>query len=270
MFPLVALAVGAPHQKQPFTLTLAAPKQPLKAGARGRSTAPSPLSLHLRPTALRLDNVPLSKALEKLGNQVQGGYVLFGLELKLKNGREPLVKVDIPPGETVKGALGMIFYDLPDYKYESVSEHLINIYPVRAKEDPKDVLNILVPRLDIVDKQAGDILSRPKDFIPQLAERLAPPTRPGHTGGTPMSILSDVGPPTTTLHLRNVTVCQILNAASEATEEFPAKYMAYGWVYSFDPDPTLPAGGKHSWAVLWSVPYDWKHEADKTGGGPTK
>jgi hypothetical protein len=32
LFPLAALAVGAPNQKQPFTLTLAAPKEPLKAG----------------------------------------------------------------------------------------------------------------------------------------------------------------------------------------------------------------------------------------------
>ena len=32
LFPLAALAVAAPKEKQPFTLTLAAPKQPLKAG----------------------------------------------------------------------------------------------------------------------------------------------------------------------------------------------------------------------------------------------
>jgi hypothetical protein len=206
-----------------------------------------------------LDGVPLSSALGKLGSQVQGGYVLFGLELRLKNGREPSVKVDIPPGGNLQKALGIVFRDLPDYTYEPVSQHLVDVFPVGAKKDSSDLLNIPVPRLDIVGKQAGDVLSRPRDFIPQLAERLKGPTRGGPVAG---SILSDVGPPPITLHLRNVTVRQVLNAASEATGEFPAKYMPYGWIYSFDPEPQLPAGGKHSWGVLWCVPHDWKAKED--------
>ena len=32
LLAFAALAVGAPHQKEPFTLTLQVPKQPLKAG----------------------------------------------------------------------------------------------------------------------------------------------------------------------------------------------------------------------------------------------
>ncbi len=145
----------------------------------------------------------------------------------------------------------MVLHDLPDYSYESVSEHLVNVFPVGAKKDSRDLLNVPVPRLDIVGKQAGDVLSRPRDFIPQLAERLEGPTKGRAVAG---SILSDVGPPPITLHLKDVTVRQVLNAASEATGEFPAEYMPYGWVYSFDPEPQLPAGGSILGACFGACP----------------
>ena len=65
-----ALAEGAPHQKKPFTLTLVAPKQPLKAG--------QPLLLHLtvRNTSDRARWVPVTRGVF----WVRGAYEVHVLD----------------------------------------------------------------------------------------------------------------------------------------------------------------------------------------------
>ena len=214
----------------------------------------SPLNLSLSSAPITRNNVVLSQALGIVGAYVQGGYVLFGVELRAKDGKEPLVVLNLSAGSRLADGLQQIMGQIPGYKYEVISPHLINIYPTGAKEDPVDVLNTPVPEFDAVDVDPTQILSRPIDFIPELTDRLRPKTKRGFAGDW----LGPVNPPKVTLHLKNTTVRQILNATSEAMEQLPPDSQPLGWAYIFQPDPSLPAGGKHSWMFVFSAPRNWK------------
>jgi hypothetical protein len=216
------------------------------------------LGLPLFPVPLVRQNVPLTQALSDVGAYVRNGYVLFGVELRLKDGKEPTVNVNLKPGSTLGDGVRQVLQQAPGYTFEIVSEHLINIYPVGANQDPGDLLNLRVPRFDAVNAQPGDILTHPEMFIPELEARLVR-RRPGEPSGVCGTFLPGVGP--ATLHLRGVTVRQILNAATKATEKFPAERPPLGWACTFKADPTLPAGGVYTWDVHWSVPHDWKTQA---------
>jgi hypothetical protein len=231
----------------------------LALSVQATADEPDPLGLPLFPVPIVRQNVPLTQALSDVGAHVRNGYAQFGIELRLKDDREPQVNVDLKPGSTLGDALRQIFQQVPGYTFDVVSEHLIDIYPVGANKDASDLLNLRVPFFDAVDAQLGDILTRPQEFIPELKARLVR-RRPGEPGGVLGGPLSSVGP-TFTLHLRRVTVRQILNAVSQATEKFPAERSPLGWICSFKADPTLPAGGVYTWDVHWSVPHDWKTQA---------
>jgi hypothetical protein len=232
-------------------VALVSPIFPQKAGTHDES----PLNLSLFPGPITSDNLPLSQALGTVGAYVQGGYVLFGVELRTKDGKEPLVKVNLPSGSHLSDGLEQIMNQIPGYKYDVISPHMINIYPAGAKDDPADVLNIPVPQFDAADVDPAQILSGPADFIPQLAARLRPEGQPRGSVG---DIMRGVNAPSVTLHLEGTTVRQILNSTSDATGQLPPDSQPLGWFYIFQPDPKLPAGGKHSWRFLFSAPNNWK------------
>jgi len=226
------------------------------------------LDLPLAPVRVVQDKVPFSNAFEQIGIRVRNSFVLFGVETHLRGGKELAVSLDLPPGSTVGSALQQVLRQVPDYTYEIAGRHLINVYPLGAKTDAQNVLNTVVRRFDVAGEQASSILSAPEFFIPELKRRLAPPTEgaPGPSGYAGRG-LRGTAPPVT-LHLTSVTVRQILNAIAEATEQFPPQYAPLGWVYSFQPDPALPSGGKHTWAFLFCAPHNWKEEAEKQSTPP--
>jgi hypothetical protein len=158
-----------------------------------------------------------------------------------------------------------ILRQVADYKYEISGEHLINIYPSGAKRDPENPLNTRVKHFEVVNEQPSSLLTAPQLFFPELAHRLTPPTPPragppqptGHGG----VIMRGMGP-AVTVRLRSVTVRQVLNAITQATEQFPPQYSPVGWVYSFQRDPASPIGGVHSWMWLLSAPHGWKQETN--------
>lgn len=219
--------------------------------------------------AVPKDVVPLTDALSFMGNWVRGGYVLFGVEVRLEGGKQPAVKLQVEPGARLGSILHALLLQLPRYQFEVVSEHLIDIYPVGAKGDPKDALNLRVPAFDVAGVKAGAILNSPERFIPELKIRLTPKPEPGkqilelYVGGY------QAGPPVT-LHFRNVTVRDILNGVSKAMEETSLGSRPLGWVYSFEraPDPQIPL--VHSWKSLYSLPYDWRSRMEKAGQNPPK
>ena len=221
----------------------------------------SVLSLPIFPAPTIRDKIPFTQALGVVGAYVQKGYVLFGVELRPKDGQEPLVNVNLQPGTNLGDALRQVIDQVPGYQFQVVSAHMINVYPAGTEKDPQNVLNTIVRQFDADNLYPSDLLSRPQDFIAELKARLVPKKSkvpqpggyigPGITGGGP----------TVTLHLKNVTVRQILNAVSEAMEQFPPNLEPVGWLYSFQPDPNSPIGGKHSWMFLWSAPRNWKEQA---------
>lgn len=229
---------------------------PIHLPKAGRVYDKSPLDLSLFPAPIMRNNLALSQALGTIGAYVQGGYVLFGVELHTKDGNEPLVSVNLPPGRHLRDGLRQIMVQIPGYEYKLVSEHMINIYPSGGERDSKDLLNTLVPQFDAISVDPIQILISPSEYIPELEARLHPRTSAQPYGYGGVRTRSNL--PAVTLHLKNTTVREILNAASEAMEEFPPQYQPVGWAYLFQPDPSLPAGGKHLWMFIFSAPKNWK------------
>ena len=97
---------------------------------------------------LVLERVPLSRALAEVAVQVRGGYVLFGAEIWLADGAEPSVSGNLPSGSRLSDALHQIFLEAPSYTFEVISRHLIDVYPVNAKHNPSDALNLQVGQFD--------------------------------------------------------------------------------------------------------------------------
>lgn len=221
------------------------------------------LQLRLSSVRLAQEAVPLSTALEEVGIRIRNGYVLFGIEVQLEAGKEPTVDLDIPPDSTLGDALRQVFQQLPTYRYDVVGERLINVYPAGADKDPQNVLNTPVEQFDIKDEQATSVLGAPQLFVNELKRRLTPPTaeqapQPGGSVGPRLRGTT----PGVTLHLKNVTVREILNAVSGATEHFPPDHSPLGWVYYFQPEPSWPAGGSHRWKFHLSTPTNWKKAPD--------
>lgn len=69
------------------------------------------LDLPVQPTA-PWQSIPLGNALGQLGASVSDGYVLFGLEQRLVDGKEPTVNLNIKMETTLRVALGEILAQL--------------------------------------------------------------------------------------------------------------------------------------------------------------
>src|SRR5208282_4603120 len=88
--------------------------------------------------------ISLQDALAELGSSVRQGFVLFGLEEKLSEGKEPMVDLRINANTTLGTVLREILSQLPAYEMEVVSDHLIDLRPKGGRDDPDNVLNLRV------------------------------------------------------------------------------------------------------------------------------
>lgn len=250
-FPIFALLTAMLNGSQPFL---------------GNERAEL-LNLRLQPGPPSQEKIPLSDALGHLGGLVSGGYVLFGSEIILKDGKEPTVTLEIKPGADLGSALRGVLDQLDGYGMEVVSGHLVNIYPRRFRDDPADALSLRVPSFSVASKRAGAILAAPERFVPELKERLTPALEPGmHRLELYVVALNQSGP-LVTLQLQDVTVRQILNAVSKATEGYDPPDMPLGWAYLFEPDPSSNVP-KHSWKPLYSLPRDWRSRSKNADDVP--
>ena len=215
------------------------------------------LNLPVGPAAQSQEKLPLSDSLGHLGGLLRGGYVLFGTEIILEDGKEPTVTLEIRPGDDLGSALRGILDQVGGYGMEVVSDHLINIFPRRYKVDLADALNLRVTSFSVVNTRAGAILATPERFVPELKDRLTPPLEPGEQRLELYVLALNQMGSMVTLQLRNVTVRQILDAVSKATEGYGPPDMPLGWAYLFEPDPSSNVP-KHSWKPLYSLPRDWR------------
>ena len=233
---------------------------PLLGAAPGK-TAP-PLNLRIAGPLIQ-KKAALTQALAEVGWHCDGGYILFGVEVRLTQGKEPLVDLDAPAGATVGTALGQIMRQLPGYRLEVVSQHLINVFPAGAKSDPNDALNQRIDHFDVVNKPPDVLVNYPPLFMPALASRLAQrKSGPSLAYQFPSQWVESVGPKVT-LHLRNMTVRQIFNRVSEASEDLYPKYLPLGWVASLSPDPALATGWAYSFREFLSVRSTWNQQKPK-------
>jgi hypothetical protein len=197
---------------------------------------------------------------QALGNgaiAMRSHFLTFGIELTVDDYPDgPMVISSQPRNGTVGEFLEDVFRQAPTYEYEVVSEHTVSVYPRGAKEDPNDILNLRIPRFDVDAQHAGTILGFPAIFIPELKARLFPPT-PGQDQlfvfGGPVS-----PGPKVTLHLHNVTIREILNAVTIATEnpkgdgrdDYPVSWKCR--------TGTLTGEVKPRWGTFHSLPPNWR------------
>jgi hypothetical protein len=210
-------------------------------------------------------HLPLMQALATIGVSVAEGYVLFGVEIRHEHGAEPVVDLALQPGANVEDELRRLFEQLPQYSFTAKSNHFVSIYPKAAMTDPDDPLNLRVKRFDVDGAQAGLIFTWPELFVPELKEKLTP----GSTKApNPKHVDLYVGPvavgPLVTLHLRNVTVREILDAASQATEGAAFPEAPLGWSFAFDPK-SISAGGVVYWRLFMTLPHNWGEQARRMG-----
>ena len=215
------------------------------------------LELPLLPPVEEIHSLPLTSMLSNLGSRVEGGYVLFGVEILLKGGKEPTITLPRKPAGDLGTGLHEVLRQLPDYEMHVISAHLIEILPRGARIDPKDLLNLRVANFSVTYIPAASILAHPARFIPELRARLTPKaalgTRPVEVYSGPFALRGAE----VTLHLQNVTVREIFDRVSEATEHLASEEPALGWVYKvkFDDTPGVP---QHTFQSLPSVPWNWR------------
>jgi hypothetical protein len=215
--------------------------------------------LPLFPTPFEQQATCFTCALGEIGWRVQGAYVLFGVEMREKEGKEPTVDLKLAEGATLDDALRDVMRQMPAYTLEVVSDHMVDIYPTGAKDDASDPLNLRVERFDFVDDRPGTLLNGPEAYISELRKRLVQRSKgPPYPVEYSSIIMVGMLEPRITLHLRDVTVRQILNAASEATQAFPPKLLPSCWSSLLHPDPVWAVGGTYSWRAFGCVPKDWK------------
>jgi hypothetical protein len=210
--------------------------------------------VQLNDVPLNFENVPLTNALSQIGLSVaRGGFVLFGVEVVLEDGQEPLVSARIPAGSTLSDALIQLMQAVPGYAFIAAGPHLVNVFPQDSIGNPDDLLNLRIPELKLPNVSPSNFLSNPARYVPELKVAL---NRGKHAGCEIGPGLSDKAPGIT-LSLSNPTLRQAMNRVSQASissaqhDQGPA----FGWVYLRErfPSGTHPAD---AWRIhdVWRTP----------------
>ncbi len=150
----------------------------------------------------------------------------------------------------------------PRYEYSVIDGQMIEVRPKGAIHDPKDLLNTRVRdyRVD-GDFSAAQLIENITEDAPELGyflrrsqeQRAA---RTGRASGSPGSIISgNMSSPRFTLHIRNATVRQILDAISLRSIEMfrdGKNFGPTGWEYVFVVRPDAPTGlgGYPRWSAF--------------------
>ncbi len=163
--------------QRPFASVIVLTAIALSPGTEGygqqREQARALLRMPIGPVRAPNGRIPLPEALKAVGaSLLDGNYAIFGLEMRLKDGKEPTVKLKFERRGTLVEVLEQIMLQLPDYEIEFPSGHLVTIYPKGADEDPEDVLNLRVARFHVDGERAGTIFTQPGRFMPELQGRL--------------------------------------------------------------------------------------------------
>lgn len=219
----------------------------------GAAKSPSELVVLHVPAAQK---VPLTAALSQIGLHVQGGYVVFGVDIRGEN--EPVIDLNLEDQTSLSQALNQVVSQLHGYNYEFVSNHVVDIFPADRRADPNDILNLSVSEFQVSDQPAMNILSQPQRFIPELKRYLI--------GGKTSKTCGSLGPgigsfgSEVTLNLRHTTVKDILDAVAVADSVLSAHLRDHtqpiGWIHREIDDPR--AGTTHTWSFLSTVPHGWE------------
>jgi hypothetical protein len=199
--------------------------------------------------------MPLTQVLSQLGIGVQGGYVLFGIDLRASP--EPEVELRITDPTPLGTALAQVVRQAKRYGYQPVSQHVVEVYSIQEELDPSDILNLRVSNFTATNEPAINVFSRPASFVVELKEYLL--------RGNTLQACGSIGPglksagPGITLRLHNMPLRQILNAVAEADATLESHLTRHdtpvGWVHKTGTDEKGQI--VHHWSFLSTVPHDW-------------
>jgi len=215
-------------------------------------TAGDMAKVHLTGTPLIFDNVPLTSALGRIGISIDdGGFVLFGVEILVEDGQEPLVSARIPAGSTLSDALTQVIQSVPDYTFTAIAPHLVNVFPRESVSDPDDLLDLQIPSFELRNVSPSNFLNNPARFVPELKAALS---HGKHAGCEIGPGLSDTAPGIT-LSLGKSTLRQAMNHVSEVTISSAERNegSAFGWLYQRE---RFPSAGHP--AEMWRVHGVWR------------
>lgn len=165
--------------------------------------------------------------------------------------------------QTVGQILQRLCGEDPRYAFEVMSDsRIVNVYLKSARSDPRNLLNVRVSRFDVEGYVHPQTLIRSIDrYAPELRDYLNEKrrehwARTGPPGAFPGSVLSGDAPvPKISIHLRDLTIREILNAIVLYTSDhrdalgfsFPLS-----WKYEFIVDPAAPTGlkGQPKWDIF--------------------
>jgi hypothetical protein len=193
-----------------------------------------------------------------VGIRVKGGFTSFGIVVREP---EPEVQVYLPDETNLGTAVQRIISQVPGYTYQTVSAHLIDVYPASILSEQDDPLNLFVADIRLAGNSAMDVFSNPYRFIPQLKAL--------RDRDKPVQACGNIGPglgsasPKLDIALPGVTVRQILDAvavadaASALTSQANPPRLPVGWVLRSRTDPQT---GKRvdDWSFMAAVPRNWR------------
>lgn len=220
--------------------------QPTAIPLSGASSEPAEAPLGIKISSLRLESVSIVDALRELHAKSPPRAVFFTLEvIPFRESPESNLRLSFARA-TVGQVLDSIVSQDPRYAYEVIDSRLIHVFPHRAKQDPRDLLNVRVRNLKIPERQYDILLKYPQYFIPELQQEIE--HRSG-TSGYAGSTMGGVDLPKVGVSLESGTVRDALNRIAQKTEEF-AKLPPAGWIYTFRTDESSPLGGHPTWQIF--------------------
>ncbi len=185
----------------------------------------------------RVENVPMKEALMKLR--------AYGIPICLETVRHAAFlpedgTISMEEGNrTVREILNELVSKDPRYRWNVSASiihdysmmKIINVLPVRAEQDPGDLMNTRVQTFEIADGKAVDVMQRIEKYVPELSKRMQDIISL-HGGGVAGSEAGAVfGNPeiktrmyTFSMTLEDVTVRQILN-------EIALRSSGLCWIY---------------------------------------
>lgn len=170
-------------------------------------------------------------------------------------------------GATVGEILERLCQQSKQYQYEIIEGGIIYVHPTQAESDPLGLLNIKITDFSVEGKMLpAAIIVRIGELAPELASYLYRKqseyySRRGIVPGFPGAIGHGNMDPEINLHLRNMTVREILNAtvlySSRLRDQTPAdwtgnKLPTTSWMYEFvmNPEAATGLGGTPRWVAF--------------------
>jgi hypothetical protein len=168
---------------------------------------------------------------------------------------------------TVGEILDKLCQQSKQYRYEIIEGGIIYVHPAHAESDPLGLLNIRISDFVVQGKMVpAAIIVRIGEFAPELNSYLDRKkneyySRRGISPASPGAIGHGNMDPNVNLHLRNMTLREILNAtvvySVRLRDETPADWTGNkppttSWMYEFVTNPDAPTGlgGTPRWVAF--------------------